>query len=102
MLFIYDSEILADLLNKTQNCLNKIQLRVQSIDTAKDLTNSPKGVERLDLLCMPLIVIGELVKKIDKITDQSLLKLSCHSLGRDKRDEGHRCPRLFQHRCFFG
>jgi len=27
-----------------------------------------------DLLCMPLIVIGELIKKIDKITDQSLLK----------------------------
>jgi uncharacterized protein with HEPN domain len=51
-----------------------IQLRVQSIDVASDLTNSPKGVERLDLRCMPLIVIGELVKKIDKITDQFLLK----------------------------
>ncbi|MBC2704801.1 HepT-like ribonuclease domain-containing protein [Desulfobacula sp.] len=71
---MYDPEILADLLDKIQDCLNKIQLRVQSIDTASDLTNSPKGIERLDLLCMPLIVIGELVKKIDKITDQSLLK----------------------------
>ncbi|WP_457553703.1 HepT-like ribonuclease domain-containing protein [Desulfobacula sp.] len=71
---MYDPEILADLLNKIQDCLNKIQLRVQSIDTASDLTNSPKGAERLDLLCMPLIVTGELVKKIDKITDQSLLK----------------------------
>ena len=50
---MYDHEILADLLNKIQDCLNKIQLRVQSIDTASDLTNSPKGVERLDLLCMP-------------------------------------------------
>ena len=50
---MYDPEILADLLNKIQDCLNKIQLRVQSIDTASDLTNSPKGVERLDLLCMP-------------------------------------------------
>ena len=71
---MYDHEILVDLLNKTQDCLNKIQLRVQSIDAASDLTNSPGGIERLDLLCMPLIVIGELVKKIDKITDQSLLK----------------------------
>ena len=71
---MYYPEILADLLDKTQNFLNNIKLRVQSIDTASDLTNSPKGVERLDLLCMPLIVIGELVKRIDKITDQSLLK----------------------------
>jgi len=71
---MYDNEILADLLNKIQDCLNKIHLRVQSIETASDLTNSPEGIERLDLLCMPLIVIGELVKKIDKITDQSLLK----------------------------
>ncbi len=71
MLFMYDHEILADLLNKIQDCLNKIHLRVQSIDAASDLTNSPEGVERLDLLCMPLIVIGELVKKIDKITNQS-------------------------------
>jgi hypothetical protein len=31
---MYDSEILSDLLNKIQDCLNKIQLRVQSIDTA--------------------------------------------------------------------
>ncbi len=71
---MYDHEILADLLNKMQDCLNKIQLRVQSINAASDLTNSSEGIERLDLLCMPLIVIGELVRKIDKITDQSLLK----------------------------
>jgi uncharacterized protein with HEPN domain len=74
MLFMYDSEIISDLLNKIQESLNKIQRRVQSIDTASDLTNSPKGIERLDLLCMPLIVIAELVKKIDKITDQTLFK----------------------------
>lgn len=60
---MYDKEILADLLNNLQNCLNKIQTRSQSITVASDLTNSPEGIERLDLLCMPLIVIGELVKK---------------------------------------
>jgi uncharacterized protein with HEPN domain len=71
---MYDKEILADLLNKIQVCLNKIQTRAESISAASDLTNSPEGIERLDLLCMPLIMIGELVKKIDKITGQSLLK----------------------------
>ena len=71
---MYDHEILADLLSKMQDCLNKIQQRVQFIDDASDLTDSSEGIERLDLLCMPLIVIGELVKKIDKITGQFLLK----------------------------
>jgi len=69
---MYDKDILSDLLNKIQDCLNKIQTRAQSVKVASDLTDSPEGIERLDLLCMPLIVIGELVKKIDKMTDQYL------------------------------
>jgi hypothetical protein len=63
---MYDSEILADLLKKIQNCLNRIKVRAQSTSVVSDLTDSPEGIERLDLLRMPLIVIGELVKKIDK------------------------------------
>ncbi|MCP3874702.1 MAG: hypothetical protein GY699_16310 [Desulfobacteraceae bacterium] len=63
---MYDHEILTDLLNKLQDCLNKIQLRFKSVNTVSDLTNNPTGTERLDLLCMPLIVIGEMVKKLTK------------------------------------
>lgn len=71
---MYDLEIVIDLLQKLQEALNKIQVRMQSVKSVSDLTDSTKGVEKLDLLCMPLIVIGELVKKIEKVTDQSLLK----------------------------
>ena len=71
---MYDLEIVIDLLQKLQEALNKIQVRMQSVKSVSDLTDSAKGVEKLDLLCMPLIVIGELVKKIEKVTDQSLLK----------------------------
>ena len=71
---MYDLEIVIDLLHKLQEALNKIQVRMQAVKSVSDLTDSAKGVEKLDLLCMPLIVIGELVKKIDKLTDQSLLK----------------------------
>ena len=71
---MYDTEILTDLLYKIQDCLTKIQIRLKSVNTVADLTDSPAGMERLDLLCMPLIVIGELVKKIDKITDKSFFK----------------------------
>lgn len=71
---MYDHEILFDLFVKLQDAVKKLQMRIQNIKTVSDLTNSPEGVERLDLLCMPLIIIGELVKKIDKITDQSFFK----------------------------
>ncbi len=71
---MYDHEILTDLLNKMQDCLNKIQARFKPVNTVSDLTDSPSGIERLDLLCMPLIVIGELVKKIDKVTGQTFFK----------------------------
>jgi uncharacterized protein with HEPN domain len=74
MLFMCDHEILFDLFKKLQVAINKLQVRIQMIKAVSDLTDSSEGIERLDLLCMPLIVIGELVKKIDKITDQSLLK----------------------------
>jgi len=60
---MYDHEILCDLLDKMQECINKIQTRFETINTISDLTNSSAGTEKLDLLCMPLIVIGEL--KID-------------------------------------
>lgn len=71
---MYDNEIIADLLKKLLDSIGKIHIRIQSVKTASDLTNSTQGIEKLDLLCMPLIVIGELVNKIDKITDQSILK----------------------------
>ena len=71
---MYDHGILIDLVNKMQDCLNKIQIRFKSVNTVSDLTDSVAGIERLDLLCLPLILIGELVKKIDKVTDQSLFK----------------------------
>lgn len=71
---MYDHEILFDLFKKLQDSINTLQIRIRKIKAVSDLTDSSEGIERLDLLCMPLIVIGELVKKIDKITDQTLLK----------------------------
>jgi uncharacterized protein with HEPN domain len=38
-----------------------------------DFTDTPSGVEKMDSVCMQLIVIGEAIKKLDKITDGSLL-----------------------------
>lgn len=38
-----------------------------------DFTDTPSGVEKMDAICMMLIVIGESLKKLDKVTDNDLL-----------------------------
>jgi uncharacterized protein with HEPN domain len=38
-----------------------------------DFTNSPAGVDKMDAICMMLIVIGESLKNLDKITGANLL-----------------------------
>jgi len=43
------------------------------VKTVSDFTDSPEGREKLDSICMLLIVLGETLKKLDKITDSSLL-----------------------------
>lgn len=48
--------------------------RFKKIKTVSDFTDSPAGMEKLDSICMLLIAIGESLKNIDKITEQSLLK----------------------------
>jgi len=70
---MYDKEIVCDLLKKIREATEKISSRFAFVNSISDLTDSSAGSEKLDLLCMPLIVIGEMVKKIDKITDNSLL-----------------------------
>nr|WP_320015564.1 HepT-like ribonuclease domain-containing protein [uncultured Desulfobacter sp.] len=52
----------------------RIRVRFKEVTSVSELTDSFAGVEKLDLLLMPLIVIGELVTKIDHITKQALFK----------------------------
>jgi uncharacterized protein with HEPN domain len=43
------------------------------IHQASDFTDSPAGVEKLDSICMMLIVRGESLKNLEKITGGTLL-----------------------------
>ena len=52
----------------------KVSQRFKKIKTVSNFTDSPAGMEKLDSICMLLIAIGESLKNIDKITEQSLLK----------------------------
>lgn len=70
---MYDKELVFDILNQIYDSTQKIIARFKPIQTATDFTKSPDGMEKLDSICMQLIAIGESLKNIDKITDESLL-----------------------------
>lgn len=67
-----DKELIKEILHQINNALDVILYRFEPVKKVSDFTNSPKGMEKLDSICMQLIAIGESVKKIDKITEGKL------------------------------
>ena len=70
---MYDKELVLEVLGQVQTASQTILERFESVEAVSDFTDSPAGCEKLDSICMLLIVIGESLKKLDKITDASLL-----------------------------
>lgn len=68
-----DNELLLEILHQIQESAQKIIQRFQIIHSPNDFTDTSGGVEKMDAICMMLIVIGESLKKLDKITDYDLL-----------------------------
>ena len=52
----------------------QLSYRFAPVKSLADLTGSPSGMEKLDAICMQLIAIGEGLKSLDKITNNSLLQ----------------------------
>ncbi|WP_373499751.1 DUF86 domain-containing protein [Desulfococcus sp.] len=69
-----DKELAGEVLQQIQSAAEKIVDRFQPIREASDFTNCPAGVEKMDAICMVLIVIGESLKNLDKITNGALLQ----------------------------
>lgn len=74
MPFMYDKEIVADLLKNMIDATQKILNRSKDIHSVDDFLKDDDGLILLDSLCMQLIAIGEAVKEIDKLTKKELLK----------------------------
>ena len=74
MLNMYDKELVCNILYQKSDATQKVSQRFEKIRTVSDFTDSSAGMEKLDSICMLLIAIGESLKNIDKITEQSLLK----------------------------
>ncbi len=70
---MYDKELVLEVLGQIRTASQTILDRFKSVKTVADFTDSPAGLEKLDSICMLLIAIGESLKKLDKITDASLL-----------------------------
>ena len=68
-----NKELAIEVLSQIEEAAAKIAVRFQTIRQPSDFTESPSGVDKLDAICMMLIVIGESLKNLDKITDGTLL-----------------------------
>ena len=70
---MHDKELAIEVLLKIEDAAAKIATRLQAIHQVSDFTDSSSGVDKMDAICMMLIVIGEALKNLDKITDGTLL-----------------------------
>ena len=73
MSFMYDRELVIEMLRNIVWSLEQITKRFQSIRYSEDFIKDDAGHEKLDSICMQLITIGEALKQIDKITEGTLL-----------------------------
>lgn len=70
---MHDTDLVFEVLRQIDEAADKIASRFAAIERVSDFTGSTTGVEKLDSICMMLIVIGESLKNLDKITDGKLL-----------------------------
>ena len=72
---MFKREMALGCLKDIQKALALIEERSAIVTHVNDFLCSPEGMLRLDALCMNLIVLGESVKNLDKITNGELLTL---------------------------
>jgi len=70
---MYDCDVVSEVLRQIEEAAEKIITSFEAVRQVSDLSDSPAGVDRLDAICMMLIVIGEALKNLDKITGGTLL-----------------------------
>ncbi|MCD6328676.1 DUF86 domain-containing protein [bacterium] len=68
-----DRELCQEVLRQVETAAARIVTRFEAIRQVSDFTDSPAGIEKMDAICMMLIVVGESLKHLDKITGGELL-----------------------------
>jgi uncharacterized protein with HEPN domain len=70
---MYDRELCLEVLYQIQDAAEKVVSRFEAIHKASDFTYSSAGMEKMDAICMMLIVIGESLKN----STNSLMVIFC-------------------------
>lgn len=69
---MHDKELILEILHQVQESAQKVVQRFEKVRTPNDFTDTSDGVEKMDAICMMLIVISESLKKLDKLTGNDL------------------------------
>jgi uncharacterized protein with HEPN domain len=70
---MYDRKLALEILTQVYQATQTILMRFEPVKTVNDFTDSPAGMEKLDSICMLLIAIGEALKNLDKVTNNTML-----------------------------
>jgi uncharacterized protein with HEPN domain len=68
-----DPELVLEILTQINEAARRIERRFKPIRRAGDFLSTDEGRDRLDSIAMMLIVIGEALKNLDKVTGETLL-----------------------------
>lgn len=70
---MYDAELALEILKQILTAALRIERRFAGIQSPSAFLSTDEGIDRLDGVAMMLIVIGEGVKNLDKVTGKTLL-----------------------------
>jgi uncharacterized protein with HEPN domain len=70
---MFDRQLALEILRQIEEAADKILDRFQPIGQVTDFTDTPAGNEKMDAICMLLIVVGESLKNFDKVTAGAIL-----------------------------
>ena len=70
---MHDKKLILEILEQIYDSARTVLKRFEPIKSVNDFTDSETGMEKLDAICIQLIAIGEALKNLDKITNDSLL-----------------------------
>jgi len=70
---MYDRDLLIEKLEQINDALDRVRRRSERINSSDDFLDTPEGLDKLDAICMMLIAVGEIFKKIDTETGGELL-----------------------------
>ena len=70
---MYDKTLIVEILDQIIDAIETVEERCQFAKCEDDFIYTKEGQEKLDSICMKLIAVGESLKKIDYLTENTLL-----------------------------